>query len=348
MRIAIASTYVPFLQGGGTKIVEDLAAELTVAGHTVETVMIPFYSAWPQVAEQTLAIRLLDLSESCGNKVDRLITLRYPSYALPHPDKVSWFLHHHRGAYDMWGTPWCDIPDTPEGRQARRMMIRSDNLYLREMHKVYTISRNVTNRLRTFNGLEPDGVLYPPLPGDHPYYRGTSGDYFVYISRLCGNKRQGLAVEAMRFVHSDCRLIIVGAPDVPDFLEALKEQIRRCGVEDRVQLVGWVTEKQKADLLAHCRAALFLAYDEDYGYATLEALHSGKPVITCRDSGASLELIEDDFNGIVVEPEPRAIAAAMNRLWEDCLTAAAMGRQALRTPADLGITWDHVVETLTA
>ncbi|MGE5757166.1 MAG: glycosyltransferase family 4 protein, partial [Planctomycetaceae bacterium] len=194
----------------------------------------------------------------------------------------------------------------------------------------------------------PDGVLYPPLLSDHPLHPGPFGDYFVYISRLCVPKRQGLAVEAMRHVAPGCRLIIVGAPDVPEFLAALKEQIRRCGVEDRVELIGWVTEQQKADLLANCRGVLFLAYDEDFGYATLEALHAGKPVITCHDSGASLELIEDDFNGLVVAPEPRAIADAMNRLWGDRTSAAAMGRLALQTPENLGITWGRVVETLTA
>jgi hypothetical protein len=66
MRIAIASTYVPFLSGGGVKIIDDLTLALRRAGHEVDTVMIPLYSSWPRVAEQTVAIRLLDLTESCG------------------------------------------------------------------------------------------------------------------------------------------------------------------------------------------------------------------------------------------------------------------------------------------
>ena len=210
MRIVVASTYVPFLKGGATKIIEDLSAALTTAGHQVETVMIPMYSYWPRVPEQTLAIRLLDLTEACGNRIDRLIAVRYPSYALSHPEKIVWFLHHHRGAYDLWGTPWSDMPDTPEGRAARRMMMQSDEIYLREAKKVYTISRNVSGRLRTFNGIEADGVLYPPLPSDHPYAPGPFGDYFVYISRLCPGKRQDLAIEALRYCRPGPRLVIVG------------------------------------------------------------------------------------------------------------------------------------------
>jgi hypothetical protein len=77
------------------------------------------------------------------------------------------------------------MPDTSEGREARAMMIRSDTLYLSEARRVYTISRNVADRIRVFNGLEPDGVLYPPLLNNHPFRPGPFGDDFVYVSRLC-------------------------------------------------------------------------------------------------------------------------------------------------------------------
>jgi glycosyltransferase involved in cell wall biosynthesis len=348
MRIVVASTYVPFQKGGGTKIIADLSAALTTAGHQVDTVMIPISSYWPRVSEQTLAIRLLDLTEACGNRIDRLIAVRYPSYALSHPEKVVWFLHHHHGAYDMWGTRWSDMPDTPEGRAARRMMMQSDEIYLREAKKVYSISRNVAGRLRTFNGIEADGVLYPPLPADHPYAPGPFGDYFVYISRVSQPKRQDLAIEALRYCRPGPRLLIVGSPNVPEYFAELHERVRDRGVEDRVQFVGWASELQKAELLAGSRGALFLAYDEDYAYAALEALHSGKPVITCKDSGASLELVEDGFNGLVTEPDPRAVAEAMDRLWADRIGAEAMGRQALLTPEHLGISWEKVVEGLAA
>ena len=45
-------------------------------------------------------------------------------------------------------------------------------------------------------------------------------------------------------------------------------------------MIGWVDTWWEAELLAGCRAALSLAYDEDFGDVTLEALHSGKPIIT--------------------------------------------------------------------
>jgi glycosyltransferase involved in cell wall biosynthesis len=335
------------VKGGATKIVEDLAQELNVRGFEADTVLIPFHSCWPAIPAQTLALRMLDLSESCGNRVDRLITIRYPSYALNHPNKVAWFIHHHREAYDLWGTPWGSMPDTPVGRHYRDMMRRSDDGYLRECRKVFTNSRIVADRLKTFNNLEADGILYPPLASGSSFRPGPFGDYFFYPSRITPIKRQALAIEAMTYTSPEVQLVIGGAPDWRGHMEELEAQVREAGLEGRVRLLGWISEEQKAELMAGCCGALYLAYGEDsYGYVTLEAFHSAKPVITLTDSGGPLEVIEDRVNGLVVEPETRALAEAMDRLWKDRDAARRMGEQALETLKRYRIDWDNVVESL--
>ena len=50
--------------------------------------------------------------------------------------------------------------------------------------------RIVADRLKKFNGLDADGVLYPPLPHDAPFRPGPFGDYFFYPSRINEIKRQ--------------------------------------------------------------------------------------------------------------------------------------------------------------
>jgi glycosyltransferase involved in cell wall biosynthesis len=349
VRILIASTYVPFVKGGDRKIVESLTQALRERGFETDVTLIPFHSAWPDIPAQTVGLRLLDVSESCGNRVDRLITIRYPSYALNHPNKVAWFIHHHREAYDLWGTPWGGMPDTQMGRHYRDMMRRSDDTYLRECRKVFTNSRIIASRLRTFNGLEPDGVLYPPL-GDASLFRpGPFGDYLFYASRLSRIKRQGLAIEALKYTDPEVRLVIGGAPDVPAYKEELQQKIDELGLGKRVRLLGWLSEEDKADLMAGCCGALYLAYLEDsYGYVTLEAFHSAKPVITLTDSGGPLEVIEDGVNGLVAEPTPESLAAAMDRLWKDRAAGRDMGERALHTLGRYRIDWDHVVENLTS
>ena len=58
------------------------------------------------MVEQMLALRLVNVS----HEAELLICLRTPSYLLQHPNKVVWFLHHHRPAYDL-----VDGPCRPAG-----------------------------------------------------------------------------------------------------------------------------------------------------------------------------------------------------------------------------------------
>ena len=157
----MSSTYVPFVDGGGRMIVRDLARAIREHGHDVDTVELPFASKWDEMLGQMLAIRLTDVTQ----RSDALIAIRTPSYVLRHPNKLLWFIHHHRGAYDLWGTEFQDIPATPEGLAVRDAIIAADDLYLREAQRVFTNSQIVSDRLKRFNHLDST-VLYPPL--GHP------------------------------------------------------------------------------------------------------------------------------------------------------------------------------------
>ncbi len=241
------------------------------------------------------------------------------------------------------------MPDDTFGHHYRDMIRRSDDLYLRECRKVFTNSRVVADRLREFNEIDADDVLYPPLPSDHPFHPGPYGDYLFYPSRITGIKRQLLAVEALKFTPPGLRLVLAGAPDSRRFQEELDARIDEAGVRDRIEVLGWVSEERKAELMAGCCGALYLAYDEDsYGYVTLEAFHSAKPMITLVDSGGCLEVVEDGHNGYVVGPDPEALAGAMTRLWRDRTEAARLGENARRSLGRFRIDWDRVVEGLTS
>ena len=344
MKVSIVNVQAPFVRGGAEYLADSLAERVRERGHLVDQLRIPFkWYPLDSILDHMLSCRLME--PSVGDP-DLVIALKFPAYLVPFENKKVWLLHQYRPVYDLWETPYGCWGHWPGGLRVREAIVAADNRHLTDTRGLYTISRNVAGRLRTFNGIEADGVLYPPLPSDHPYAPGPFGDYFVYISRLCPGKRQDLAIEALRYCRPGPRLVIVGAPDVPQYLAELHERARDWGVEDRVRFVGWVSELQKAELLAGSRGALFLAYDEDYGYATLEALQSGKPVITCKDSGGSLELVEDGFNGLVTEPDPRAVAEAMDRLWADRSGTREMGAAAYKTLARKQIDWEHVLDTL--
>ena len=116
------------------------------------------------------------------------------------------------------------------------------------------------------------------------------------------------------------------------------------GVASRVVFAGSASGDDLVRHYAGARGVIYAPYDEDYGYVTLEAFLSGKPVITAGDSGGTLEFVVDGENGFVCEPTPEAIGAAAARLTADAALAERLGRAGLARART--ITWDGVVEQL--
>jgi glycosyltransferase involved in cell wall biosynthesis len=333
----------PFITGGAEILVSELRANLERRGFRADVVNVPF--KWYPVSElvrQALAWRLLDLTESNGTMVDLVIPTKFPSFLARHPRKVAWLFHQHREAYDLFGTSYCSFTDAPEDRQVREAIHTMDNAALGECRAIYTISKNVADRLSRFNSL-PGTPLYPPPHHLGRYRNDGPGDYLFYAGRLDRLKRLDLAVDAMKRVKSGARLKIAGEGPLQD---ELRKQIEGLGVADRVELLGFVSADELLDLYAGCRAAYYGPLNEDYGYVTVEAYLSSKPVVTTTDAGGPLEFVTDGEDGVVSAPEPAAVAAAIDRLWE---TPGArlreMGEAGRRRVED--ISWDHVIDRLT-
>src|SRR5262249_34592011 len=117
-------------------------------------------------------------------------------------------------------------------------------------------------------------------------------------------------------------------------------------VDPRVQWLGDIPEKDKADQYANALGVIFPPWDEDYGYVTLEAMLSSKAVITCSDSGGPLEFVRHAETGLIAEPTPESLAAAMDRLWEDRAKSQRMGEAGRKLCDTLGVSWKHAVEKL--
>lgn len=345
MKIALVSSFVPFIHGGARFIVEWLEEKLVEHGHQVERFYLPFSDGSPALLDQLAAYRLMDLSHAC----DRLIAFRPPAYGLQHPNKVLWFIHHIRIYYDLWDAPHGKRSDHPHDVALKAALQRFDAATLGEARAIYTNSKIVSKRLETFNGLKSQ-PLYPPIFRPERFRCDGYGDEILAVCRVEPHKRQALLVEAMAHVKTPVRLRLCGKSGHPGYGEALQARIADLQLSDRIAFENrWISEEEKADLLAGALAVAYLPHDEDsYGYPSLEAAHALKPVITATDSGGVLELVEDDRNGFIVEPEPKAIAAAFDRLWRDKATAARLGAGNLQRLSDMTINWDHVVETLTA
>jgi glycosyltransferase involved in cell wall biosynthesis len=169
------------------------------------------------------------------------------------------------------------------------------------------------------------------------------GDYVFYPSRLEMLKRQSLVVDAMRHVRTPAKLVLVGrGPDE----RSLRTRIRSHGLQDKVRIEIGVSDERLHELYLGALAVFFGAYDEDFGYITLEGFAAERPVVTLSDSGGPLEFVTHEVTGLVAEPEPRAIAAAIDRIWSDREAARAWGAAGKRTVRETVPEWPDVVARL--
>lgn len=343
-RILIATVQTPFTSGGAEIHAKNLCRELNARGFEAEIVRIPFKWYPPkEIVKCMLACRLMDLTESTGRKVDRLIGLRFPAYLIPHPNKVIWLLHQHRTAYELWGTPYCDLVHYPDGERVRQIILHADTHLMPEARRIYCNSANVAKRLKTFNGISGIPLYHPPNEFEK-LYAGPPGDYIFYPSRLDPLKRQDMLIRAMALTRTPVRAIIAGhGPDE----EALKKLVEELDAARKVELVGFISEDEKRRYYAQSLGVFYAPYNEDYGYVTLEAFLSHKPLITTIDSGGPLEFVEHGVNGRVAEPTPERLAREIDALYDDHSSSIKLGEAGYQKIVSMEITWDRVVEKLT-
>jgi glycosyltransferase involved in cell wall biosynthesis len=323
-------------------IARSLVTALRDEGHDAEIVVTP-QNRFGRQASAYVATWLTDVGSTDRGTVDRVISLRYPSYAVRHPRHVCWLNHTMREYYDLWERFSATL--SPRGltkEKIRRRIIHATDRYLltHNVRQLFVQSRTIQDRLRIWPSLR-SRVLYPPAP-QRPYRCEGYDDYVFMVSRLTPLKRADLLIRALAEpAAGGIRAVIAGEGEDRARLERLASDLN---VSGRVTLAGRLGEQDVLAHFARCRVVCFPPLAEDYGFVTVEAFASAKAVITCRDSGGPAELVTDGEHGFVCEPTPEALAHAVRRMMDDTSLAERMGKQGQARGAQL--TWAETVRTL--
>jgi glycosyltransferase involved in cell wall biosynthesis len=342
MHIAVVTSSPPKVEGGHMVIARELTQALRDAGHDARVVVTPDYGFGRQARAYWETWRT-DLARLDGRAVDRIITLRYPSYAVRHPHHVSWLNHTMREYYDLWPSWRAELGVKGQVKERiRRVLIHAADRYLltHNVHRLFVQSRTIQARLAIWPSLAST-VLYPPAPR-RAYRTDAYEPEFLFVSRLTRLKRADLVLAALaEAAAAGVRLVIAGDGEQRAQLESAATSM---GLRDRVTFTGRLSDEQLLDRLARCRAVVFPALQEDYGFVTVEAFASRKAVITCRDSGGPAELVQHGVSGFICEPTAVSIALAMQRLAEDDSLAERMGAAGFAFGSTL--TWPETVARL--
>lgn len=340
--IAVVTSSPPFAEGGHLVMARELVRALNEEGHRSGLVVTP-QNRFGRQGSAYLAAWCTDVELVHEDlKVDQVISLRFPGYAVRHPNHVLWLNHRMREYYDLWDqfSSRLSWQASIKERARRAIIHRVDRHLLNKMQRRFVISGTVQTRLRRFGGIASD-VLYPPPP-KRDYRHDAYGDYLFGVSRLSPLKRFDLVLRALAEpMAAGIKCVIAGEGEEIKALIKLRAHLE---LEHRVQFVGRLDEAGLVHHLARCRGVIFPPFNEDYGFVTVEAFMCGKPVITCTDSGGPAELVRDGESGYVTVPTAEALAGAMRRVMDDKNLAARLGEAGLAVATQM--TWSGAIQRL--
>ena len=269
------------------------------------------------------------------SEFDVVISTKAPTYAIDHPAHVLYLVHTVRVFDDMFDLQF--IKPSVELYEQRAKLHALELAPLSHAKARFSIGKEISDRLYRWRGLSAD-VIHPPLVTTG-FQQGDSGDYFFLPGRLHQWKRVDLIIEAVRRSELPLRLKIAGEGEDLARLEEL------AGDDERIEFLGRISDERLIELYANALAVPFTPLHEDYGYITLEAFASGKPVVTCSDAGEPTRIVRHGHNGLIADPNPESIKMALELLYQDRLHATELGRNGLQWVQSMP-TWSDVARKL--
>lgn len=197
------------------------------------------------------------------------------------------------------------------------------------------------------NGVDARAWSSLTQPADRGgFKKHGSGPLLVCIARLVREKGVGDLIRAaalLRHRHRDLRVVVAGEGHRrEDLIAEAAEQ----GVQDIVNLVGFVPQDQLAALLAAASVVVIPSRYEPFGLVALEAAAAGVPRVVAA-TGGLLEHVRHDRNALTYPPgDVGALVTAVDRM----LNEAGLAERLVRTAtADLRSApgWDEVAAAVT-
>ncbi len=154
------------------------------------------------------------------------------------------------------------------------------------------------------------------------------GVTILAVGVLNEQKNHALLVEAFARLAKEkgaCLVLVGGGPE----RRRLERLAGELGVSQRVLFTGSVANPYK--YMAQATVFVHPARWEGFGYAVLEAMACGRPVVAGAGSGGPAELVRDGVDGLLVDDmSPECLAQAISKLLNDAALRTALGKNAAK------------------
>jgi glycosyltransferase involved in cell wall biosynthesis len=329
-------------QAGGAEIhCFEIFSRLAAGGDQVTLLSCGFPGA---LAEETVdGVRVVRL----GNRISYYAKV-YPAYrrirAETPPDVVVEDLNKFPFFARLWvGEPLVVFVHHLFGRTAFRQVAfpiaaatyAAERLVPRLYRGVPVIAVSPSTRDELIaGGLRACDIHMIPNGLDHTRYRPGAGPRasiptVLALGRVEPYKRTELLVDAIAALPG-ARLVVAG---VGTGMDAVRARVAARGVEDRVELRGFIDEAEKIHLLQTAHVLATVSEKEGWGLTVLEAAACGTPAVAADVPGLR-DAVRDGATGLLVPgDDAAALVAALRRLLEDVALRERLGLEAARYAA---------------
>jgi glycosyltransferase involved in cell wall biosynthesis len=208
-----------------------------------------------------------------------------------------------------------------------------DRIMWNKYTHIFAISEEVRRRIVRGKLCTEDKVevIYPGVDLSHLQPSNVYEKYFLIAGRIMWTKNIELGIDAFRLLLerrpdlSDFNLIIAGFVDQKSkpYIAKLRALAAGC---PQIHFVEAPADQQLFALYQKTYSIVYTPFNEDWGLVPLEGMACERPVIAV-NRGGPLETVVDQQTGLLVAPEPKAFAAAMEKLADDPALVRRMGIQ---------------------
>lgn len=170
--------------------------------------------------------------------------------------------------------------------------------YAKHINKFACNSSNTKERLKKYYGVKDAAVIYPPI-NVGKYRCEADGGYWLSVNRLAEHKRVGVQLEAFSRLPNE-RLVIVGSYEAGASQFEVERRALLSVKPENIEILSWVTDEKLVDLYARAKGFITTSMNEDFGMTVVEAMASGKPVISPNEGGYK-ETIVSGQNGMLID-----------------------------------------------
>lgn len=211
----------------------------------------------------------------------------------------------------------------------------------------FQVLSNTTRDDLIARGIAPERISVIRCGIDHATYRpparsGTPEPAILYLGRLKKYKGIELTIDALPRVLErvpGARYWIVGEGD---YREPLADKIRRQGLSDRVELMGYKDGREKIEILSRTRVLVYTSPKEGWGLSVIEANAMGIPVVASDAPGLKESVRHGETGFLVPHGDVPALADRLSELLSDDRLWATMGRAGIDWAARFN--WDRMAD----